>query len=329
MPPLPRPVREVWFLSLVAVMAALVGGIGCNAAPEPVQLLRDAVVSVEDVPSVSVDFGVSVNIVMGEEKSDQQVAFRYRATSGRRFLFTPLTEAGAPDEGLTVKSNGAVTLTQLISRRKHTLDDNVDGFAAFVRSPLSAGLGNGLGGLALSFLSGQAMEEMIRDVTASEYLGVEEVDGAECYHTRYTVEDSLTWDAWITTDASPVIRKIVPDLTQMKEDSPASKQFDNFDYAIEFSFDNWDRDAGLKKNDFRVVEPEGSFYVDSFTARAPRAPHPMLGQPAPSFELNDMNGNPVNLADHLGKDVVLLDFWATWCPPCVAALPAVTEVVPV
>jgi peroxiredoxin len=41
----------------------------------------------------------------------------------------------------------------------------------------------------------------------------------------------------------------------------------------------------------------------------------------PSFELLDLDGNSVRLSDHLGKDIVYLDFWASWCAPCQAQMP--------
>ena len=44
------------------------------------------------------------------------------------------------------------------------------------------------------------------------------------------------------------------------------------------------------------------------------------GKPAPAFRLQTFDGKKVSLDDFRGK-VVLLDFWATFCPPCVAALP--------
>jgi peroxiredoxin len=69
-----------------------------------------------------------------------------------------------------------------------------------------------------------------------------------------------------------------------------------------------------------IFEP---FFVSSPTKTA--GPAGLAGQPAPVFSLRDDRDSPVSLDQYRGR-IVVMNLWASWCPPCRAELPDLERV---
>jgi len=66
----------------------------------------------------------------------------------------------------------------------------------------------------------------------------------------------------------------------------------------------------------------GPGLVPAGTGSADQSLTPVAERPAaPDFDLKDPDGRPQRLADYRGK-AVILNFWATWCPPCREEMPS-------
>ncbi|WP_316736374.1 TlpA disulfide reductase family protein [Pedobacter aquatilis] len=89
------------------------------------------------------------------------------------------------------------------------------------------------------------------------------------------------------------------------------------------------------KNDFKILytnlKKEGTYEAfkaglekEAMAKAKAEWTKKMINIPAPTFSLANLKGEKVNLADLKGK-IVILDYWATWCGPCVASFPGMQK----
>jgi peroxiredoxin len=83
---------------------------------------------------------------------------------------------------------------------------------------------------------------------------------------------------------------------------------------------------GQESSSITLVEaPDGGQYAAIDIGPVEGSGGPRVGQPAPDFVLPQLDGGVVRLSDLRGN-VVLVNFWASWCTPCKREVPALVSV---
>ena len=127
----------------------------------------------------------------------------------------------------------------------------------------------------------------------------------------------------LTTDPKThLIDKAVVDVDTAALGAPADT---TMTYTFDIHVNSLDNPIDPERFAFDTSNSAASGSMQQMMASGSNAPHRLVGQPTPPLNLPDIDGNDHDLATDDAK-VIVLDFWATWCPPCVAAMPELQAV---
>ncbi|MBU6452354.1 MAG: TlpA family protein disulfide reductase, partial [Cyanobacteria bacterium REEB67] len=156
-------------------------------------------------------------------------------------------------------------------------------------------------------------------------------DGVQTNHLRLE-SHRVSYDVWVDAGDKPWVRKVQAESTKHK------------DQTQRIIVTHYEMNGSAKPSaaTFSFKAPASAKEIPSFFGQAKEATkeaaapdqsvkvshsaNPLLNKPAPELSLDTVGGGKLDLSSYKDKNVVVLDFWATWCPPCRMSLPILSEV---
>jgi thiol-disulfide isomerase/thioredoxin len=149
-------------------------------------------------------------------------------------------------------------------------------------------------------------------------------------HFKGVQDDGVVWDFWISQEKQPKPLRLLVDLTSMLRDNAQMRMAPGVTYELRYDFLTWRVTGTVDDKLFKYSPPKGATEFESLDdyyamIAEENSKHPLLGKKAPQFEAEFLDGKVIGPKE-LKDKILVLDFWASWCSPCVEAMPTLQKV---
>lgn len=297
--------------------------------PEVEQLLRQCFDRVAAAKAFRVTIAIELSVLVQDVQ--QRMPSRAEFYVARPNRLALRNQEGAMS--LDTVTDGQQLYRGLAAMKRYTLAPATDSLEEIFSSEAFPGMGMmGPEVIAAVLAAKQPYEALLIDVEQVKDLGPEKIGDQECRHLRL-IQKKVDLDLWIAVGEELFLRQASPNLLKLMKAQfggelleEAAKQLEKMKMDLTLGFLDWNLAAEFSEATFAIEPPADWKKVDSLLdglGGQPEGPHPLLGLQAPDFKAERLDGDPVSLDDHRGKEIVVLDFWATWCGPCVDSLPKI------
>ncbi len=263
-------------------------------------------------PSTSFTMAYAVSFKMGEEEGEQATKYLVAMAGPNKFSVVD------PDGPFFIKSDGEDMMTRF--QDKFVVEAAPASIADVLQNQVLGMLASGDARTALYLLTPESAEPMLGNAELA-YEGEQKLDGKSVDVVSLTLRDR-PWKLYVSTGDAPTLVRAEPDMSKRIS---AAQRNAGLEVTAALNFSDWKFDAPMTQQAFQLSIPKKAEFVESLFG-GQDAPHPLLGEESPVFTLATDGGEEVNLKDLVGEKIIILDFWATWCGPCVRAFPALTTV---